>query len=151
MLSNRLRSGRHFETEFAINDRRYARLPDIRRRQLMKFIRSEVMLIFFYVSAALLHRLIINNSSIWWMTFARWLTEGSFLPHTILTIVIGSYLDWWKEYLLETDPKLISILAYVTKGILFVIMRYTEMYPSSIINDYQTFCFYLLCNSPDLH
>ena len=49
-------------------------------------------------------------------------------------IVSGSYLNLWDEYLLEHDPKVISILAYLSKVILFVVIRDVKMYPSSKIN-----------------
>ncbi len=135
----------NFDIEFVINDRRYTRLFDIRRRQLMKLIFSELMLILLYVSIAFLYRLMMNNNSICWMTFARWLLEASFLPYSIGMIVTGSYLNWWEEYLLENDPKSIAILAYMSKGILFVFMRYVEMYPSSKINNYQIDILYRIC------
>ena len=131
-----IRSG-NFDTDFAINDRRYTRLPDIRRRQLMKMIISEMMLILVYVSVAFLYRLMMNNNSIYWMTFACWIIEASFFPYNIVTIVIESYLNMCEDYLLENDPKLTILLAYISKGILFVVMRHAEMHPSSNINDFK--------------
>ena len=74
-----------------------------------------------------------------------------FFPFTILIIVSGSYLNWWDEYLLEHDPRAFPTMACMSKGILFVVMRYAEMYPSSKINDHQTEFFYSICGKSDLH
>ena len=90
--------------------------------------------------------LMMNNNSICWMTLAHWLIEASFFPLTILFIVSGSYyVNLWEEYLLEEDPRVISAVAYVSKGILFVVMRYAEMFPSSKINQYQIEFLYPIC------
>lgn len=145
-----IRSG-NSDIEFAINDRRYTRLPEIRCRQFLKFVFSEVLLIFFYVSTAFLCKLMMNNNSIRWMTFARWLIEASFLPYTLALIVTASYLHLWKDFLLQVNPKLISVLAYTSKALLFLVMRYIEMYPSSNLNDYKIVLFHRICGPPFLH
>lgn len=143
-LVKQFRSG-NFDIEYVANDRGYIRLFDIRCRQLMKLIFSELVLILSYVSIAFLYRLMMNNNSICWMTFARWLIEASSFPWSMVMIVSGSYLNVWDEYLLEIHPEPIILLAYISKGILFVVRRYLEMYPSSKINRYQIDIFYHIC------
>ena len=115
---------------------------DIRCRQLMKILFPELMLIFVYVCVAFFCKLLMNNNSVCWMTFVRWLIEASFFPMTILVLVGGSYINLWDEYLLEHDPRAIPTMACMTKGILFVVMRYAEMYPSS---ENQIEFFYHIC------
>ena len=58
-----------------------------------------------------------------------------------------------KIFLLQIDSKMISILAYVSRAILFPVMRYIELYPSSKFNDEQVVFFYRVCgrDSSDLH
>ena len=145
-----IRSG-NSDIEFAINDRRYTRLSGIRCRQFFKFVFSEVLLILFYVFTAFLCKLMMNNNSIYWITFARWLVEASFLPYTLGLIITGSYLHLWEDFLLQVDPKLISVLAYTCKALLCIVMRYTEMYPSSKLNDYKIVLFHHICGPPYLH
>lgn len=142
--ADEIRSG-NFDTNFPINDRRYSRLPDVRRRQLMKMIISEMMLILFYVSVAFLYRLMMNNNSICWMTFACWIIEASFFPYNIVTIVTECYLNLWEDYLLEDDPEPTILMAYISKGILFVVIRYAEMHPFSKFNDYKIQLLYQIC------
>ena len=61
--------------------------------------------------------------------------------------MIAVYSDHLNDYLLELDIKYVSLFVYTVKGVLFVWMRYAEVYPSSKLNDFQTCFIYVVCGT----
>ena len=56
------------------------------------------------------------------------------------------YHSYWNGlYFFEDDPRVSSLVTFILKSIVFVWMRYTELYPSSTLNDDQTFVYYCYC------
>ena len=56
------------------------------------------------------------------------------------------YHSYWNGlYFFETDPRVSSLATFIFKAIVFVWMRYTELYPSSALNDHQTLIYYWYC------
>ena len=53
----------------------------------------------------------------------------------MLFIVSGSYLNLWEFYVLEQDSRVILAVAYVSKGILFVVMRYVSIFKNQSISN----------------
>lgn len=133
--------------------------PDIRRnrrsidtsRRVMKFVLHEIKWIIFYVFAAVPFKLVTESGPIRSMTLACWLIEAFFLPDAIYSAAVGSYLNWQPDHFYTNDRELRSMYILLIRGPVFLVMRYAEMHPSSAINDYKTFFFYFLCDTPGLH
>lgn len=123
----------------------------LRLRQLNRFLIYELNSIFFYTLACSILELTKGNS-LQWFSMARWLIEASHIPTLITSAQIECYVLPGREYLIESDPRLTYIIiVYPSKTILFLIMRYNEIYPLSIINYYQTSHFYSICNISHFH
>ena len=122
-----------------------------RSTRLCRFALAEFRLLFVYVSAAFLFTILMNHRSIQLITICRWFIEGSLLPSVSLMIVIGYFYDEDTFLLLDFSLKVVPPLVYVTKGSLFVWMRYAELHSSWSLNDFETYYFYRYCNKFDLH
>lgn len=130
---------------FSRFERDYSRSAVIRR-----YILHEIRLTCIYVSFALFYALLTNHASIHLIRFFYWLIEASFVPFTWVNIVCV-YIYMHDGYLFDFNCKLTCLWVYMLKGGVFVWIRYTEWYPSSILNDVQTFMFYHFCNQSKLH
>ena len=117
-----------------------------RFRQLKKSLIHEGKLILFYTVVSLIFELIKGNS-IRWMSMVRWLSEASFFPTMVIVRVFNSYIFPDQEDLLDEDPRSIYTIVYLSKAILFVIMRYVEIYPHSTLNDDYISVFYWFCRT----
>ena len=60
-------------------------------------------------------------------------------------------LNLFYEYLIDFDISRVATMNHMIKGTLFVWMRYAEGYPSSKLDDYQTFFYSEFCHEFDLH
>lgn len=123
---------------------------DSRLDQFYRYALFEVRLIFTYVSVAFIFTCLMKKQSIHWNEICRWFIEASMVPYTLITIA-GVHLGIGDQYFCHDDLTFISPVIYMMKGILFITVRYAELYPSSIVNDYQTFIFYYLCNKSGFH
>ena len=133
--------------DFSIYERDESRFARFRRCVL-----HEVQLMIVYVAAVFVFTLMMNNRSVHWITIFRWMIEASYIPHIFVFLFVSDYLGIGDEfYSVEFDIVFASPLSYMLKGSLFVWMRYTELYPSSRLNDYQTYFFYYHCNALNYH
>ena len=122
-----------------------------RLRQLKRILIYELKLIFFYTLACSTLALIRGNC-IRWISLARWLIEASYIPTLVASAVSECYICPGRDYLTNTDPRLTYIIvAYPSKAILFLIMRYHELYPLSTIHHFQIRHFYAVCNTSHFH
>jgi hypothetical protein len=143
-------SGRSFRSLRRI-DEQGGTLFQCRLRQLNRFLIYELKSIFFYTLACSTLELIKGNS-IQWISMTRWLIEASYIPTLIASALIECYIFPGREYLIDNDPRLTYIIVvYPSKAVLFLIMRYIEIYPLSTINHYQIMHFYSLCNTSHFH
>ena len=116
--------------------------------RIRQYLLDEVQLISVYVSLAFLfRRMMMSNPSVHWVIISRWMIESSFLPYTLCHVVFLVYVeDWDGSYSIESGCSVTSFFfTFILKGTLFLWMRYTEFYPSSRLNDCQTFIFYYYC------
>ena len=130
---------------FSVYERRDSRLD-----RLYRYILYEVRLMFTYVSVAFVFTWLLSNRSIHWIQISRWFIEASMIPFTLMTIA-GVYIGIGDIYFCDCDLTLISPFIYTMKGILFIMVRYAELHPSSIVNDYHTYFFYYMCNKLEFH
>lgn len=131
--------------DFSIFERDYSRSAEIRQ-----YFFHEIRLTFTYVSFALLFTLLVNHRPIHVIKIFHWLIEATLIPMTLL-FILGVYFDRIDDYIIDLNCRLTSLLVYMLKGTLFLWMRYSEYYPSSILNDVQTLFFYAFCNKSQLH
>ena len=133
--------------DISVYERDYSRFAQFRR-----YVLYELQLIFTYVSLAFVFTLMMNNHSVRWRTIFYWMIEASYVPHIFFFIFLSAYLDVWNApYVIEFDSILTSPFGYMLKVTLFVWMRYVELYPSSRLNDYQTYFFYYYCDTSHIH
>ena len=118
--------------------------------RICRYILYEARLTLTYVSVAFVFTWLMNNRSIHWNEICRWFIEASMIPFTLMTIA-GVHLGIGDEYFLDYDLPLISQAVYMMKGILFIMLRYAEIHPSSTINDHQTYIFYYICDKSEFH
>ena len=118
--------------------------------RLRRYIADEVRLVLIYISLAFVFTLCMGHGSINRIKIIHWGIEASWTPHA-LSGVIGVYSNQSYTCLLGFENPLFKRMIYMTKGCLFIWMRYTEWYPSSKLNDYLTFFFYMCCNEFDLY
>jgi hypothetical protein len=135
---------RHIE-DFSVYEQSYSRLD-----RFCRYILYEVRLMLTYVIIAFAWTWLMSNRSIHWFTISRWFIEASLIPFTLMTTVAVS-LDFGYLHFFDFDLILISPFIYTMKGILFVLLRYAELHPSSRVNDHQIFVLYQFCNKSDLH
>ena len=122
-----------------------------RLRQLNRYLIYELKLIFVYTLACSTLELLKGNS-IRWISMARWLMEASYIPTLIPTVMIECYIFAGRDCLLDTDPRLTYvIIVYPSEAILFLLMRYNEISPLSIITHYRILSFYSICNTSPSH
>ena len=101
------------------------------------------------VLAAYQFQLIMNHhQSPVEISLGYWLIEASFFPYVIVAAICTSYFQPPVEYLLEFDLKDHEEFAYLSKMILFVVMRCTELYPSSAIAKERIPFFVFFCIKP---
>ena len=113
---------------------------------LRQYLLQELRLISVYIYLAMAVTLAMGNHSLHWITIFRWTIEASNAPYTFFKIVFSMYHSYWNGlYFFEADPRVSSLATFIVKAIVFVWMRYTEFYPSSTLNDYQTFVYYCYC------
>ena len=117
-----------------------------------QYVLYDVQLMFIYVSLAFVFTLMINYHSINWRTIFYWMIEASFVPHIFVVAFCSAYMHVLDEIpALEFDLKVLASFIYMLKASLFVWMRYVELYPSSRLNDYQTYFFYYYCDTSHTH
>ena len=122
-------------------------LSQCRLRQLNRYLIYELKVIFVYILACSTLELLKKNS-IGWISMIRWLIEASYIPTVIPIVLIECYMFAGRDCLLDSDPRLIyCIIVYPSKAILFLLMRYNEIFPLSTITDYQILSFYSICNT----
>jgi hypothetical protein len=117
---------------------------------LRRYILREIHLILVYLCVAFVFTSLISHRTVNWITVARWCIEAAWIPHIALTL-IGTYANLSCHHLIDFDMPYAATMIYLIKGTLFVWMRYAEWYPSSELNDFQTFFFYEFCNELGLH
>ena len=117
---------------------------------LRQCLLHELQLISGYIYLAMAFSLTIGNQSLHWITIFRWTIEASNAPYTCFMVVLSMYHGCWNGlYFFENDPRVSSLTTFIVKGIVFVWMRYTELYHSSALNDYQTLVYYVYCGTFD--
>ena len=120
-------------------------------RQLNRLLIYELKLIFVYTLACSTLELLKGNS-IRWISMARWLIEASYIPTLIPTVMIECYIFAERDRFIDTNPRLTYVfIVYPSKAILFLLMRYNEIYPLSTITHYQILFFYFICNTSRSH
>lgn len=133
--------------DFSIYER-----DDSRFGQFRRCVLYEVQLMIIYVSAVFVFTLLMTNRSVHWLTIFRWMIEASYIPHILVMIFFNVCLEIGNELdLIEFDSIFASPFGYMLKGSLFVWMRYSELRPSSRLNDYQTYFFYSYCDTLNTH
>ena len=98
----------------------------------------------------IIQRVFLDHRSIHFITVCRWLIEASLIPCTLMN-AFAVYFNFEDEYIIDFNVDFIPLVVYMTKGALFVSMRYAELHSSSVLNDYQTYFFYFFCNRSELH
>lgn len=111
---------------------------------------DEVKLTLSYVTASLLWEFIRGNS-IQWICLARWLIEASGILTMILAAVLESYLFLLREVLAADFLSNMSLMVYISKFILWMIMRYIELYSSSTIRKFLIVPSFHLCHTSFHH
>jgi hypothetical protein len=113
---------------------------------------EEVRLIFIYVFAAFVFTFLMTSDSVNCLTLFRWMIEASYIPFLFFLDVLCAYFDTWVVSCFSVpEVRSASLLGFILKGSSFVWMRYTELYPSSTLNDFQTFVFYSYCGTSNHH
>ena len=130
--------------------RRHETLSEHHLQQIDSAVVHEVKLIVFYVSASSIFELIKGNS-LRWISLARWLIEASSIPVIILLAVIESVLFLARGVFADDGLWMTYMWVYVSKFILWIIMRYIEIYPSSTIKNYSILRFSHFCNFNSSH
>lgn len=106
---------------------------------------NELKLVAFYVSASSIFELIKGNS-LRWIHLVRWVIEASSIPAIIVLAVVESYLFLMKETFDRDALPTMFMLVNVSKFILWIVMRYIEIYPSSKIKNYSILRLSYFCN-----
>ena len=128
--------------ELFLVEKDHSRVDDLRQ-----YFIEEVRLTSMYLSTVVVFTLLFTDQAIGWLTILRSMIEASFVPFTFVNVALAIHLDVWNgSYLVDSESSVASRFRYMLKGTLFLWMRYTELYPSSPLNDYHTFFFYYYCD-----
>jgi hypothetical protein len=127
--------------------------------QLRQHLVEEIRVTLIYVSAAIVFTLLMTNDSIHRLTIFRWMIEASCIPLMYFCDVVRCYCEACFLYDLESDGSLFfysearatSLFGLMLRVTLFVLMRYTQLYRSSTLNDYQTYVFHSYCDTFNHH
>ena len=83
--------------------------------------------------------------------FARWLIEASGLPALMMVAVCESHLLFIRGALHPDSLSIMYMMVYISKFILWMTMRYIELYPSSKIRNYPFVPVFHFCKIPSFH
>ena len=119
---------------------------DARIHRWLMFILLELVLMFIYVSAALILRWTFNTGPITPMTFNRLIIEACYGP-----IIYEIFLYFWFRYLILRPDEIPGVafhaqFACMIRLLLFLVTRYAEFHPSSRLNNVQARMFGSRCN-----
>ena len=110
-------------------ERDYSRTVAIRQSIL-----HEIRLMIIYVFFAAIFTSFTNHGSIHLIRIVYWLIEACSVPLTSIAI-LDVYCNYTDEYGIYFSCPLTRLWLDMLEGTLFLWMRYTERYPSSILND----------------
>lgn len=139
------RAGDQHVENFSVDEQDHSRSGTFRRCMI-----DDMQSIFFYIFVAFFFTCLVDNRAIEPVTIARWLIEASWMPYTLLTMSF-IYANFSAESLVVIDLPFTPPLRHMIKVNLFVWMRYTELHPSSKLNDIRTLFFYIFCDNFRLH
>ncbi|CAF2042633.1 unnamed protein product [Rotaria magnacalcarata] len=115
----------------------------------IKLLIIEIQLTFIYCVVALVSTYTLNITHITRMKLKRWIIESFYAPLTIYCFFYVHYVYRFGEHIYNCNRSSYTQFTSIIKVIIFVIIRYMELYPSSTLNSSPISLFYRFCNSSD--
>ncbi|CAM2716986.1 unnamed protein product [Rotaria socialis] len=119
-------------------------------RRCIRILIIEIQLGFIYLIAALVSTYTLNIGRITRMRMKRWIIEGFCAPVTIYIFWYVNDVQRSGEHIYECNRAAYIQFTSTIKMIIFMFVRYTELYPLPRLNNGPISIFYRVCNESDL-
>ena len=111
-----------------------------------RILMTEVKLSFIYIIAALLLTYTLNIAPVTQMRIYRWIIEGCYAPLSIFFLWHFNFIYRSGDHVYIYNSTSYTQFTSLIKLIIFVLVRYMELYPSSRLNDKPFMLFYGYCD-----